>query len=106
MGSTSSQPNSQVKLAAASLGLSIVSLVAYTSVITRATNLVFLVATGAALTAGIVSLVLGLVARKQARQAETRSKGRLLVTLSLLIAVGYLIGLGIIALNIIVFQVL
>ena len=106
MRSTSSSSNSQVKLAVASLALSVVSLVTYASIITRASNLVFLVATGAALIAGIVSLVLGLAARKRARQEGTESGGRLLVTMSILVAIGYLICLGIVALNIIVYRVL
>ena len=96
----------RVKLAAVSLALSVVSLMAYASIVTRASTTVFLISTGAALTAGIVSLVLGLIARKQMRQEGTGSKDRLLVPLSILVAIGYIVCLGIVAVNIVVYRAL
>lgn len=95
-----------VKLAIASLALSVVSLLAYVSIIERASTALFLISTGGALAASIVSLALGLVARKRMRQEGARPKGRLLVTMSILVAIGYAICLGIVALNVLVYRVL
>jgi CHASE3 domain sensor protein len=101
-----SHSNPAGKLAIASLALSIVSLIAYVSIIERASTALFLISTGGALTASIVSLALGLVARKRMRQEGAGSKGRFLVTMSILVAIGYVICLGIVALNVLVYQVL
>ncbi|MDY7077351.1 MAG: hypothetical protein SXV54_10560 [Chloroflexota bacterium] len=89
-------------LAITSLVLSIVSLVVYVSVIEGASATVFVVSTVGAFVAGVVSLVLALVARKQIGQQGAKSKGRLLVTMSIVVAVGYLVCVSIVMLNIVV----
>jgi CHASE3 domain sensor protein len=101
-----SRSNPAIKLAVASLALSIVSLIAYVSIIESASTALFLISTGGALAASIVSLALGLIARKRMRQEGTRAKGRLLVTASILVAIGYVVCLGIVALNVLVYRIL
>jgi hypothetical protein len=104
-GSTPSNSISGViRRAAASLALSFASLIAYASVIERTSILLFIISTVAALAAGIVSLLLALAARKKSLQEETRSRDRLVVTASVLVAIGYLVCLGIIAVNILVYR--
>jgi hypothetical protein len=101
-----SRSSPAIKLAIASLVLSIVTLIAYVSIIERASTVLFLISTGGALAASIVSLALGLFARKRTRRDGTGPKDRLWVTASILVAIGYLICLGIVALNVLVYRVL
>ena len=92
-------------LAGASLALSIVSLVVYVNIIVGASTIVFVISTGGALAAGIVSLTLGLIARKQSRQ-ELGPKNQLLVIACIVVAIAYLVCISIVALNILVRWVL
>jgi hypothetical protein len=89
-----------------SLALSVVSLAVYVSVVDRASTTLFVVATGGALTASVVSLVLGLVAAKQMKQGEARLKDRLVVSTSIVAAIGYIVCVGIVTLNILIHWVL
>jgi hypothetical protein len=103
VGSTSSNSSPRIiKLAAVSLALSIASLLAYASIIESAPTILFLVSTGGAVAAGIVSLLLALVARKESGQKEVGLRDRLLVTVSVLVAIGYVVCLSIVVFNIIV----
>jgi len=88
--------------AIASLVLSIVSLIVYVSVIEGASAAAFVAFTGGAFAAGVVSLALALVARKQIGRQERRPKGALLATMSIVIAIAYLACIGIVMLNIII----
>ena len=89
-------------LAIISLVLSIVSLIIYVSIIEGASAVAFAISTGGAFVAGVVSLALGLIARKQIRQQGSKSKGKLWVTMSIVVAVAYLVCTGIVMLNIVV----
>jgi hypothetical protein len=107
LGPTPSNSSSGIiRRAVASLALSVASLVAYASIIESMSVLLFIVATAGALATGVVSLTLAIAARKESRQKETESRDRLLVTASILVAIGYLVCLGIIAVNILVYRVL
>jgi hypothetical protein len=103
--STSEQSNSDPGvriLATISLLLSIVSLIVYVNVIEEASASVFAISTGGAFVAGIVSLALGLVARKRIGSPGPKSKGTLLVTMSVVVAIAYLVCIGIVMLSIVV----
>jgi hypothetical protein len=106
-GSTPSNSSSSViRRATVSLALSFASLMAYASIIENASTVIFYLSTVGALAAGIVSLTLALAAQKESKQKETGARDRLLVTASILVAIGYLVCLGIIAVNILVYRAL
>jgi hypothetical protein len=91
------------KLALISLTLTIVSLIVYVNFIDGASFVVFFVSTGFALMAGIVSFVLGVVARRQVKRLTPKPKHYRLVTVSIVVAVGYIFSMCIVAFNIIVY---
>jgi hypothetical protein len=82
-------------LAVASLVLSLVSLIGYSRVIEQISGIVFVVATAFAFALGVVSLALGIVARRQSRRMNS-----ILATMSIVVALGYLAALGVVLLNI------
>ncbi|MCP4600137.1 MAG: hypothetical protein GY847_06310 [Proteobacteria bacterium] len=88
-------------LAAASLVLSTVSLIVYVNIIAGVSTVVFVIFTGGAFAAGVLSLTLGLIARKQSRQ-EPQRKNQLLVMMSIVVAIAYLICISIVILSILV----
>ena len=90
------------RLTMISLAISVASLIGYLNVIARVSTTVFIVFTGGAFIAGLASLVLGLIARKQAVAAEG-ARRKLLATLSIVVAIGYMVSIGIILLNIAVY---
>ena len=99
---TDERVKSQPKmLALAGLALSVVSLIVYVNVIEAASPIVFVISTGGALAAGIVSLMLGLAARKRSRQ-EPQPKSQLLVIVCIVVSIAYLTCIGIVMLNILV----
>ena len=93
-------------MAIASLALSIISLMVYVSIIEKSSIIVFLTSTTGAFIASIVSLGLGLVAWKRIRQEEARSRNKLLVIVSIVVAVGYMVCTSIVMLSILVHWVI
>jgi hypothetical protein len=81
------------KRAMGSLALSVVSLLAYAGISARASFALFVVATVGALCAGIIALALGV---------RARAENKRLAMLSRVVALGYLLALSIVLLNIIV----
>lgn len=82
-------------LAAVSLVLSLVSLIGYSYVIEQSARIVFVIVTGCVFVVGIINLTMGIIARRQNRGTK-----RALVTSSIIVALGYLLSIGIVLCNI------
>ena len=82
-------------LATASLVLSLVSLIGYSRIIEQSVYIVFVIVTGCVFVVGIISLSMGIIARRQNRRTNP-----VLVTSSIIVALGYLLSIGIVLCNI------
>ncbi len=83
--------------AAASLVLSLSSLIGYSRVVEQSAGIVFVGGTGFVFVVGIISLTMGLFSRRQEPPPNP-----VLATISIVVALGYLGAVGIVMLNIVV----
>jgi hypothetical protein len=91
------------RFALISLAISVLGLIMYAIVISGAAFMPFAVSTGCASVAGIVSLALGMMALSLSRQREASSSGLRLAMVSLSVAIGYVLVMGILWLNVFIY---
>jgi hypothetical protein len=92
-------------MAVASLGLLVVSLIAYMGIVGNASPGMFVAATVGASVAGVAGLVLAIVACRRGREEDAKPKIDWLATVSVAVAIGYLLCMGIMLLNIVVYWI-